>query len=295
MPRIALATYATLPNLNDDDRELIPALGELGVTATPAVWDSRDERWEEFDAVMVRSCWNYHHQPTEFLAWIDRLTSAGVVVFNPGAVMRWNSHKGYLRDLAARGVATVPTRWLAQGERADLDELLTTAAWRDAVVKPAISASATGTWRTSAASAGADQARLDDALRGGDLMVQPFVGEVRDPGEWSLMFFAGRFSHAVLKRPATGDYRVQWEFGGSAESRTPAPALIADAERALAAVPGQPLYARVDGVARDGGLLLMELELIEPHLFFGWDARAATRLAKAIRRALAAGQSTWSR
>jgi hypothetical protein len=99
----------------------------------------------------------------------------------------------------------------------------------------------------------------------------------------------------VLKRPAAGDYRVQWEFGGSADTRKPSRKLIVDAERVLAAVPGDPLYARVDGVARDGKLVLMELELIEPHLFFAWDARAATRLAKAIRRALAAGQSTRSR
>jgi hypothetical protein len=106
---------------------------------------------------------------------------------------------------------------------------------------------------------------------------------VNAAGEWSLLFLGGRFSHAVCKRPAAADYRVQWEFGGTAETGTPPHTLIADAEHVLAAVPGRPLYARVDGVERGGRLVLIELELIEPHLFLGWDARAAGRLARAIR------------
>ena len=115
-------------------------------------------------------------------------------------------------------------------------------------------------------------------------MVQPLVDEVRETGEWSLLFYGGQFSHAVLKRPAAGDYRVQWEFGGSAVSAVAPAHLIAGAERVLAAAPGDLLYARVDGVERNGQLVLMELELIEPHLFLGWDERAAARLAAAVTR-----------
>ena len=115
-------------------------------------------------------------------------------------------------------------------------------------------------------------------------MVQPLVDEVRETGEWSLLFYGGQFSHAVLKRPAAGDYRVQWEFGGSAVSAVAPAHLIAGAERVLAAAPGDLLYARVDGVERNGQLVLMELELIEPHLFLGWDERAAGRLAAAVTR-----------
>jgi hypothetical protein len=284
--RIALATYAKLPGLNDDDRLLVPALGALGLTAVPAVWDSPDVCWEEFGAVMVRSCWDYHHRLAEFLAWVGRLEQAGVAVCNPLSLLRWNAHKQYLRDLAVRGVPIVPTRWLARGERVELAELLRIAEWRDAVVKPAVSASASGTWRTSAAGATADQPRLDELLRAGDVMVQPFLHEVRDPGEWSLVFLGGRFSHAVLKRPGGGDYRVQWEFGGSAVAMAPPRTLLADAERVMAAAPGKPVYARVDGVERDGHLVLMELELIEPHLFLGWDPGAAGRLATAFDAAI---------
>ena len=284
MKRIALATSAKLPTLNDDDRLLVPALAELGVAAGPAVWDSPDVCWEEFQGVLVRSCWDYHHRLEEFLAWVSRLERAGVPVWNPPAVLRWNSHKGYLRDLAARGVSIVPTRWLERGAQADLAGLLRDAAWRDAVVKPAVSASAHGTWRTSGETASADQRRLDELLRAGDVMVQPFVREVVEPGEWSIVFLGGRFSHAVLKRPGAGagDYRVQWEFGGSAAAMAPPDTLLADAEAVMAAVPGDPAYARVDGVERDGRLILMELELIEPHLFLAWDAGATGRLAGAL-------------
>ncbi len=285
--------------MNDDDRLLVSALNEEGVTAVPTVWDSRDVSWDDFQAVLVRSCWDYHRRLPEFLAWIARLErgSPGRAVWNPPALLRWNSHKSYLRDLAARGVSIVPTRWLARGDSFDLSELLRHEAWSDAVVKPAVSASAFGTWRTSNTDAAADQPRLDELLHTGDVLVQPLMPEVRDPGEWSLVFLGGRFSHAVLKRPAAGDYRVQWEFGGSADARTPPRELIVDAERVIAAVPGEPLYARVDGVVRDRKLVLMELELIEPHLFLGWaaGASAATRLATAVRAALSAGQSNLRR
>jgi glutathione synthase/RimK-type ligase-like ATP-grasp enzyme len=285
--RIALATYAKLPTLNDDDRLLVPALAALGVTAVPAVWDSTGACWDEFQGVLIRSSWDYHLRAPEFLAWIERLERAGVAVWNPGDLLRWNHHKRYLRDLAAHGVVTVPTRWLAQGEAADLRAVLADAGWREAVVKPAVSASAFGTWRTSTKTATADRARLDELLGEGDVMVQPLLSEVGDVGEWSMLFLGGQFSHAVLKRPAPGDYRVQWEFGGSAVSAGPADELVADAERVIAAVPGEPLYARVDGVERDGRLVLMELELIEPHLFLGWDNGAAGRLAGGLRAVLA--------
>ena len=283
MTRIALATYSKLPTLNDDDRLLVPAFAALGVTAVPAVWDSADVCWDELQGVLIRSSWDYHLRAPEFLAWIARLERAGVTVWNPGDLLRWNHHKRYLRDLAAEGVATVATRWLARAEGVDLSALLADAGWREAVVKPAVSASAFGTWRTSTQSAIGDQSRLDELLRAGDVMVQPLLPEVAAAGEWSLLFLGRRFSHAVLKRPAPGDYRVQWEFGGSAASATPPDRLRADAEHVIAAVPGDPLYARVDGVEREGRLVLMELELIEPHLFLGWDAGAAGRLARAIR------------
>src|SRR6266700_6044527 len=136
MKRIALATGAKLPTLNEDDLLLVPPLRELGVTAVPAVWDAPVVCWEEFQGVVVRSCWDYHHRLEEFLAWVTRLEHAGVPLWNPPAVLRWNSHKGYLRDLAARGVPIVATRWLARGRRVGLAQLLRDERWSDAVGSP---------------------------------------------------------------------------------------------------------------------------------------------------------------
>src|SRR3989441_11417881 len=131
--------------------------------------------------------------------------------------------------------------------------LLEDAGWRDAVMKPAVSASASGTWRTSTEAAAGDQARLGELLRAGDVMVQPFVSEVRDRGEWSILFLGGQLSHAVLKRPAEGDYRVQWEFGGSAVGRAPPPTLGADAGAGEGAGAGGPGRGRRGGGERHGG------------------------------------------
>jgi glutathione synthase/RimK-type ligase-like ATP-grasp enzyme len=286
--RVALATYTELPNLNDDDRLLIGALAALGVSAQPAVWDAPEVRWDGFGAVVIRSCWDYHQRLPEFLAWVMMLERLKLPVWNRPDLVRWNSHKGYLRDLARGGVATVPTHWLKRGERAALGDVLGAEGWPAAVVKPAVSASAHGTWRTSLADAARDQARLDALLAHGDAMVQPYLDEVRDPGEWSLIYFGGRFSHAVLQRPARGDFRVQVAYGGTAVARDPPRQLIADAGAVLATLPAEPLYARIDGVERGGHLVLSELELIEPHLFLQTDAAAAPRLAGALAAALGA-------
>lgn len=286
MRPIALATYAELPNLNDDDRLLIGALAAWGVSAQPAVWDAPDVRWDGFGGVVVRSCWDYHQRLPEFLSWVAALERLTLPVWNRPDLLRWNSHKGYLRDLAALGAVTVPTHWLARGERAALIDVLDAEGWPVAVVKPAVSASAHGTWRTSRAAAAADQQRFEALLARGDAMVQPYLDEVREPGEWSLVYLGGRFSHAVLQRPAPGDFRVQFAYGGTAVDRDPPPYLIAAAAAVLGTLPTEPLYARVDGVERGGRFLLSELELIEPHLYLATAPGAAPRFARALVAAL---------
>src|SRR5436309_1699666 len=217
MKRIALATGAKLPTLNEDDLLLVPPLRELGVIAVPAVWDSPDVCWEEFQGVVVRSCWDYHHRLEEFLGWVVRLERAGIPVWNPPAVLRWNSHKGYLRDLAARGVPIVPTRWLGRGEPVDLAMLLEDAGWRDAVMKPAVSASASGTWRTSTEAVAGDQARLGELLPAGDVTLQPFVSEVRDGGGWAMLFLCGRRRHAAQLPPRRDVEGVEPAVQGGAD------------------------------------------------------------------------------
>jgi len=293
-PRLAFATWRGLPELAPDDRLAAEALRRRGAVIHPLRWDAPSVEGAGFDAVIVRSVWDYHLRPVEFLGWVETLEGAGTRLLNPPAVLRWNHHKSYLRDLTARGVATVPTVWLERGAQADLGAVLADRGWAEAVVKPAISASAHETWITSRSKAGTDAGRLRGLLLTGDALVQPLVPEVRSKGEWSLVFLGGEWSHAMLKRPRDGDFRVQEELGGRAWLEEPPAALVEQARQALAAAPAPCLYARVDGVERDGRLLLMELELIEPVLYFGAAPGAADRFAGACLRLLAGDRGSHS-
>ena len=293
-PRLAFATCRRLPELAADDRLAAEALRRRGAVVDPLLWDAPHVDGAGFDAVIVRSVWDYHLRPVEFLGWVETLERTRTLLLNPPAVLRWNHHKSYLRDLAARGVATVPTVWLERGAEADLGGLLADRGWAEAVVKPAISASAHETWLTSRSRFGTDEGRLRGLLLAGDALVQPMVPEVRSRGEWSLIFLGGEFSHAMLKRPRDGDFRVQEELGGRAWREEPSAALLEQARQVLAAAPAPCLYARVDGVERDGRLVLMELELIEPVLYFGAAPGAADRFAAACLRLLGRGRASHS-
>jgi glutathione synthase/RimK-type ligase-like ATP-grasp enzyme len=295
MPSIALATYAALPALAPDEHPLITELAAIGIRAAPAVWDDPAVAWGDFDGVVIRSCWDYHVRIDEFFAWIDRVAALGARVWNPPRMLRWNSRKTYLHDLAAGGIRTVPTLWLAgDGARRStlsLEQILEDTGWHHAVVKPVVSASAHETWRLSRDEARVNRAihdaRLKTLVAGHGAMVQPFVPEIATDGEWSLLFFGGEFSHVVQKRAAHGDFRVQREFGGTFETMSrPTPRVLDQAERALRAAPGNSLYARVDGVIIDGDLVVTELELLEPSLFLDGDPAAPGRFAAAIAAAL---------
>lgn len=263
--RVCLVTWRGLPDLAPDDRLLRDALIGRGAAVDVCVWDDPLVDWRSYDAVVLRSTWDYHLRVGEFRRWLDGLD--GVRLWNPATLVRANIHKSYLLDLASRGVPVVPTLLLRRGDQH--------VAPGRSVVKPVVSATAFGTFVVEEG----QTIRASD----GDLLVQPFLREVIEEGEWSLVFFGSHFSHAMLKRPADGDFRVQHDFGGSA-SRVAAPAELVDGAAAvLATLAGPWLYARVDGVRAGGRFLLMELELTEPSLFL--DEASAARFAEAIVRA----------
>jgi glutathione synthase/RimK-type ligase-like ATP-grasp enzyme len=280
MRTILCATCESIPSLTEDDQALIAPLAARGIKACPAVWSDPSVNWSQAGAVLIRSCWDYHLRQKEFLAWITSLEKSGVRVWNTPAMLRWNADKIYLRELERKGVPIVPTLWPEAGFR--LQQELRKHGWKNAVVKPRVSATAHRTILTSADEANSAQALVDDLLYGPGVMVQEFMEEVSTRGEWSLIFFSGRFSHAVIKTPKAGDFRVQHDFGGAERIAKPPDSVIQAASHAIAAIAGTPLYARVDGVESGGQFLLMELELIEPALFLKLSNGAAERLAEAI-------------
>jgi glutathione synthase/RimK-type ligase-like ATP-grasp enzyme len=249
----------------------------------PAVWDDPDVTWSRFDAVVVRSCWDYHLRSDAFDAWIGRLVQEGVPLWNPPEVLRWNARKTYLRELEAVGVPTVPTRFIEAND-SPLEAILDQAGWDEVVIKPVVSASAHETWRASRATIAGDHPKYARLLATGPLMVQPFLSGIMTEGEWSLCFFEGRYSHAVLKRPRPGDFRVQADHGGKYFAVEAPLRIIEQADAALRASGFRTLYARVDGCLVEGGFRLMELELLEPGLFLATNAEAPIRLADAVMR-----------
>jgi glutathione synthase/RimK-type ligase-like ATP-grasp enzyme len=286
MPSVAFATYDQEPGIGADDALAAAVLGRAGVAVTPAVWDDPGVDWSAFDAVVIRSTWDYPHNAEQFERWLRSLAASGASLWNPAGPVLWNTNKRYLLDLAGRGVNAVPTEYLTAGDRPDLRTVLERRGWDEAVVKPAVAVGSHGAWRTSRATAEADQARFAGQLGARDVLVQPFLPEVTSRGEWSLVFLGGEYSHAVLKRPAEGDFRVQEHLGGSSAPAEADHALIDQGLSALDAV-GQPLlYARVDGVERGGHLVLTELEIIEPSLFLSLAPGAGQRFAEAIVRLL---------
>ena len=277
--RIALATSAAHPELHEHDFPLVDALRATGLDPVAEVWTDPSVDWSAYDAVLLRSVWDYHVRYDEFTEWLSLVDKAGVPVFNDSGLVRWNGDKRYLVELRERGVATVPSQ-VAAGDC--LREVVAGLDGQEIVVKPTVSASALHTVRGVAGSEELNRA-MDD-LPDTVYLVQPFLSEILTDGEWSLMFIDGEFTHAVVKRPAAGDYRVQVMFGGEATLTDPPLAVLESARSALAAAGSPPLYARVDGVVVNGRFLLMELELIEPYLFLPEFPEATDKLAAAVAR-----------
>jgi hypothetical protein len=265
---VALVTCARLPEGDPDDHLLAGALTRLGVSVAFVCWDDPDARWPVARMAVVRSTWDYHERLDAFLDWADYVGSV-TTLRNGAATMRWNSHKGYLLDLAERGVDIVPTTLVRAGDHAELGP-------GEHVVKPAVSAGAERTLRF------ASQDDLDALIATDDVLIQPYIKDIETKGELSIVCIDGEVTHAVQKVPADGDFRSQEEHGAAITAVAVDESHRDLARVALSVLPEQPLYARVDAAVTDEGLRVMELELIEPTLWLRWHPPAADVLAGSI-------------
>ncbi|MEU4126614.1 ATP-grasp domain-containing protein [Streptomyces virginiae] len=283
--RVAVVTSATGLDEDTDLPLLLEALRSAGLSAEPVAWDTDPRRgWAGYDLAVIRSTWDYVGRIDEFLAWVD--AAARVTrLWNPAPLVRWNSDKGYLLDLAGRGVPVVPTRCIVPGDTYVEEDFEGT---HGVVVKPSVSAGARDTARYEPGR-GADAERHARMLlgQGRTALVQPYLPLVEE-GERALVFFAGTFSHAIRKQALLtepGEMDNDRAAHPGAALHMPTEAELRTARAALAAVPapGEPLFARVDLVL-DGSRepVLMELELIEPNLFLGLDPRGPERFALAV-------------
>jgi glutathione synthase/RimK-type ligase-like ATP-grasp enzyme len=288
--RLALATCRALPAWEVDDRPLRAELEARGAEIHEPPWDDAAVDWSEFDACLIRTTWDYMERAAEYLEWADRVARA-TQLFNPAPVVRWNLHKSYLRDLERRGVAIVPTIWLEAGQPAEIGSILEEKGWERAFIKPMVGANARESLRFARDPAGvaAAQAHTDRLLPFEGLMLQPYLDRVERDGEVSAILVDGELTHGVRKVPVSGDYRVQDDFGArdypfefAGRERDAAQAAV-DAAQAALGLARPPLYARADFLRAAGDdLLLTELELVEPSLFFRHSPPAAARLADAL-------------
>ena len=274
--RVALATAAMLPHGSPDDQVLIEAMRAQGMAPVSVIWDEPTD-WREFDAVILRSIWDYHLKPAKFFQWLDALDAAGVTVHNTTRLARWNADKRYMLELEQRGVHITPTRLAERGAAMRLQDIYAETGWTRMVIKPTIASTGYRTWVTDGRPTPADEERFRQQIDTAPALVQEFISGVYD-GELSLVFFGGSYSHAVIKRAAGNEFRVHVEHGGSVDRYEPDAALIAWAEQVLAAAPEPGTYARVDAVMGADGPRLMELEQLDPELFFLYRPEAAQRM-----------------
>lgn len=283
---IAIASCREFPALPDDERLSLDALANAGIDAEITVWNDPETPWHRYEAVVVRTTWDYHRTPDGFLAWLASLEAAGQRVLNDPSLIAWNVDKRYLADLVRAGVETVPTRFLDRGQATRLDDLRRDLESDSLVIKPTVDASGDGAWRTDRLSPADAEARLSSELARHHLLAQPLVESIFSAGEVSMMFFGGDFSHAVRKRAADGEFRIHEERGGRTDATTVSTTWIERARRAVEALPITPAFARVDMVEGSAGPLLMELEVVEPELYFRFDPEAPKRYAEALLEAL---------
>ncbi len=286
-PRVALVTgdvdRAAAEHL---DAPLAAALAARGAEVVTPSWRDAAVSWSSFDAAVVRTAWDYPSDREAFVSWAVA-TGEVTRLFNPPDVLRWNTHKGYLLELEDRGAPVVPTAWLGAGDKVDLAALLRSRGWSQVVIKPAVGVGSQGVLSVAddgrrAAVDGAGQRHLDALLAAGDALVQPYLDGVAD-GELSVVVVDGEPSHAVRKLPATGEFRVQPQYGGTSRPEVLDRDIAALAWWVVEAVGTPLLLARVDLITDPSGTpQLSELEATEPDLLLHAAPQAAGRIADAV-------------
>ena len=283
MPVCAFLTLADRDGWFIDDDLVHEPLKSLGWDVQDVPWtDSVD--WNQFDVVVIRSPWDYQQDPARFFEVLETIENSSATLLNSLDTVRWNVNKSYLFDLEKRGIEIIPTWRFSMVTAGDLREVESRFSAEDWIMKPIVGANADDTFRIRRGTSDAELQQLCSQYTDMECLVQPFMEQVPIEGEFSLIFFDGKLSHSVVKRVRKGDFRVQEEHGGSVRPLArPEPALVTAAEKTMSVLDEVPLYARVDLVRTpENRFALMELELIEPSLYFRFAAQSPDAFAKVI-------------
>ncbi len=284
MPAVALVTAIASCVLDEDLAPLAAACGRAGMEPVVVAWDDPTVSWARFDALVLRSTWDYIRRLEDFLAWCSR-DGVATHLINPPDVVRWNVDKRYLEELARSGVPVIPSRFFAPGDEIVLPDS------GEFVAKPCVGAGSAGVRRFRANERDEASGHIRDLMAGGShVLVQPYLEAVDSAGETALLFYDGIFSHAIRKAPLLhrdADIGTALFAQERISARQPSEAELGVAGQVLAALPfATPAYARVDLLPSASGPMLLELELVEPSMFFAFAADAADRFAATLRQRL---------
>jgi glutathione synthase/RimK-type ligase-like ATP-grasp enzyme len=279
--KIGILTCEKLPELNLEDQLLLPEFAKHNITATAVIWDNESIQWSDFDYLIFRNTWDYFEKETTFNKWLDHIEQLGIKTLNSIDIIKNNKHKFYLRKMEKQGIKILPTVFLEKTNQLHLSEIVPTH-WKKMVLKPAFSA---GSYQTEVFEL-KDIEKINTQYKAiaseKELLLQEFMPEIQTLGETSFIFFNKKFSHAVNKKPVDGDFRIQVQFGGKYKLIEPSQELIEKAQKIVNTFPNNLLYARVDGIIIENELHLMEVECIEPDLYFNLSQGALTRYVNAV-------------
>ncbi|WP_207432738.1 ATP-grasp domain-containing protein [Sabulibacter ruber] len=288
--KLALVTYDAITSYGSlsgsEDGLLTDFLTSKGLDITPEVWDNPAVNWQQYDLAIFKSPWDYFDKFPQFSAWLDRMETLGVRTLNPLATVRWNADKHYLLDVAKAGLPTVPTALLKRGVEVQLEQYFDLFQTSKLIIKPSVSGGAKNTFIVPQEEVEQVVPKLQELLADEDFLAQPFMPQIQEEGEWSFLFFNGKYSHCLLKSAKSGDFRVQHFFGGTIHPQEAPAHLLPQAQKLVDTFAQGCLYARVDGVAVGEELQLMELELIEPFLFLHTHPDALENYYQALKQLL---------
>lgn len=279
--KIAILTCEKLPELTTADQLLIPELAKHNILAKPVIWSDKTVNWSDYDYLIFRNTWDYFEKEIEFNLWLDQIEKSGIKTLNPIGIIKQNKHKFYLREMEKEGISILPTVFIDRTNSLNLTKLIPSH-WKKAVIKPAFSAGSYLTQVFKVANIQKINTDYKKLAEQKEFLLQEFMPEIQIAGETSFIFFNKKFSHAVNKKPVEGDFRVQSQFGGEYTLVQPTQDLIEKAQKIVNTFPENLLYARVDGIIIDTELYLMEIECIEPDLYFDISGGALQRFVEAI-------------
>ena len=280
--KVALLSTDNLENFFTYDKLLIEPLKSIGWIAEEIFWQNENIKWIDYDAVIVRSTWDYQNDSEKFLNVLEKIDNVSHLE-NNFELMKWNMNKSYLFDLEKKGVKIVETIWEKSFNPNTVFQYFDKLKSDEIIIKPNISANADNTFRLTREKLNEKLNELEKIFADREFMVQPFMQNIVDEGEYSLFFFNGEFSHCVLKKPKEKDFRVQEEHGGKFKNVIPTAQQKTIGKNIIDKLTVLPLYGRTDLVrTSDNNFALMELELIETYLYFNMDSESPTRFANAF-------------